>query len=66
MVVYGAGSTNPLKVWHRFYVTRGMDSLYNVLLGNLDTNRLGGRLVLPTTPTPCALTILPRLGDLPH
>ena len=40
-IVYGAGLSNPLVVWHQFYVTDGMDSLYQVLIGNLDTIHYG-------------------------
>jgi hypothetical protein len=50
-LVYGAGLEKPLIVWHYFLVTRGMDSLYQVLVGNLDTELFGavadsGRQVL--------------------
>lgn len=41
LVVYGVGHPDSIKVWHRFIVTDGMDSLYNVLLGNADTNTFG-------------------------
>lgn len=40
-VVYGVGRPDAVKVWHHFIVTEGMDSVYNVLLGNADTNAYG-------------------------
>ena len=39
--IYGVGSSNPLVTWHRCLVTRGMDELYQVLIGNLDLDRYG-------------------------
>jgi hypothetical protein len=41
-VVYGVGTMHPLRVHHFFLVTKGMHSLYEILLGNLDTQIFGG------------------------
>jgi hypothetical protein len=40
-LMYGVGLEAPLTVWHYFLVTRGMDKLYQVLVGNLDTELFG-------------------------
>jgi hypothetical protein len=41
-IVYGVDTAQPLVVWHYFLVTRGMEQLYEVLIGNLDTQQYGG------------------------
>jgi hypothetical protein len=41
-IVYGVGSPAPMRTNHYFLVTKGMDSLYQVLIGNLDTQKYGG------------------------
>ena len=40
-LVYGVGLEQPLIVFHYFLVTKGMDTLYQVLVSNLDMLRYG-------------------------
>ena len=40
-LIYGVAHPNVLVVWHLFYVTEDVDGIYQVLIGNLDTDRYG-------------------------
>ena len=81
LVVYGAGSPNPIRVWHYFLVTKDMGHVYGILLGNLDTQRFGGIINAPDStltlhpeyerlgaqsPKLVLPTVLQSAGNLPH